>query len=90
MGASQRTPSQNGIAETGTTAYSWPHMSVSPSRTNFTPVVVHTHRRPTSPLAPDAAALERFLGYCHRRRYPPRTDVFRPGDPAGPERARAR
>ena len=41
------------------------------------------HRRPSSPLAPDAAVLERFLAHCHRRRYPPRTDVFRPGDPAG-------
>ncbi|MCI4567611.1 cAMP-activated global transcriptional regulator CRP [Lysobacter sp. CFH 32150] len=40
-------------------------------------------RRAVSPLAPDAAALERFLGQCHRRRYPTRTDVFRPGDPAG-------
>lgn len=36
-----------------------------------------------NPLAPDAAAIERFLGHCHRRRYPTRTDVFRPGDPAG-------
>ncbi|MEO7478429.1 MAG: cAMP-activated global transcriptional regulator CRP [Lysobacteraceae bacterium] len=33
-------------------------------------------------LAPDAATMERFLGYCHRRRYPNRTDVFRPGDGA--------
>jgi len=41
------------------------------------------HRRPSSPLAPDAATLDRFLAHCHRRRYPPRTDVFRPGDPAG-------
>lgn len=40
-------------------------------------------RRIASPLAPDAAALERFLAQCHRRRYPTRTDVFRPGDPAG-------
>ena len=40
-------------------------------------------RRAVSPLQPDAAALERFLGQCHRRRYPTRTDVFRPGDPAG-------
>lgn len=57
-------------------------MSASSSR-NFAPVIVPVHRRPTSPLAPDAAVLDRFLGYCHRRRYPPRTDVFRPGDPAG-------
>ena len=54
-----------------------------PSTRNFVPIVAHPLRHPTSPLAPDAAALERFLGYCHRRRYPPRTDVFRPGDPAG-------
>lgn len=37
----------------------------------------------SSPLAPDSAAIERFLAHCHRRRYPTRTDVFRPGDPAG-------
>ncbi|WP_147654087.1 cAMP-activated global transcriptional regulator CRP [Vulcaniibacterium gelatinicum] len=41
------------------------------------------HRRAASPLAPDAATLDRFLAHCHRRRYPARTDVFRPGDPAG-------
>ena len=40
-------------------------------------------RRSFSPLAPDAAVIERFLAHCHRRRYPTRTDVFRPGDPAG-------
>ncbi|CAA9311094.1 MAG: Cyclic AMP receptor protein [uncultured Lysobacter sp.] len=39
-------------------------------------------RRSTSPLLPDAATIERFLAHCHRRRYPSRTDVFRPGDPA--------
>ncbi len=33
-------------------------------------------------LAPDAATMEHFLGYCHRHRYPNRTDVFRPGDNA--------
>jgi len=32
---------------------------------------------------PSPATIERFLAHCHRRRYPPRTDVFRPGDPAG-------
>ena len=39
-------------------------------------------RRSNSPLLPDAATIERFLAHCHRRRYPSRTDVFRPGDPA--------
>ena len=32
---------------------------------------------------PTPATIERFLAHCHRRRYPARTDVFRPGDPAG-------
>ena len=36
-----------------------------------------------SPLGADAATIERFIAHCHRRRYPARTDVFRPGDPAG-------
>lgn len=40
-------------------------------------------RRPTSMLALDKPAIERFLAHSHRRRYPPRTDVFRPGDSAG-------
>lgn len=39
-------------------------------------------RRSTSPLTPDAATIDRFLAHCHRRRYPSRTEVFRPGDPA--------
>lgn len=37
----------------------------------------------TSPLMLDSTTVERFLAYSHRRRYPTRTDVFRPGDPAG-------
>jgi len=36
-----------------------------------------------SPLTPDKATIDRFLAHCHRRRYPARADVFRPGDPAG-------
>jgi CRP/FNR family transcriptional regulator, cyclic AMP receptor protein len=40
-------------------------------------------RRNANPLAPTVATIERFLSHCHRRRYPPRTEVFRPGDPAG-------
>lgn len=36
-----------------------------------------------SPLDADPATIERFIAYCHRRRYPARTDVFRPGDAAG-------
>ena len=45
---------------------------------------IHTTpmRRPATPLTPDGATIERFLAHCHRRRYPSRTDVFRPGDPA--------
>lgn len=41
-----------------------------------------TMRRSQSPLMPDASTIERFLAHCHRRRYPSRTDVFRPGAPA--------
>ena len=37
----------------------------------------------TSPLMLDSTTVERLLAYSHRRRYPTRTDVFRPGDPAG-------
>jgi len=40
-------------------------------------------RQATSPLTLDTATIERFLAHSHRRRYPTRTDVFRPGDPAG-------
>lgn len=39
-------------------------------------------RRTSSPLTPDGATIDRFLAHCHRRRYPSRTEVFRPGDPA--------
>ncbi|MFC4726871.1 cAMP-activated global transcriptional regulator CRP [Coralloluteibacterium thermophilus] len=38
---------------------------------------------PQAALTADAATIERFLAQCHRRRYPNRTEVFRPGDPAG-------
>ena len=33
-------------------------------------------------LVPDRAAMERFLGQCHRRRYPSKTAIIRPGDQA--------
>ncbi len=33
-------------------------------------------------LVPDRAAMERFLGACHRRRYPSKTAIIRPGDSA--------
>lgn len=42
-----------------------------------------TLRQASSPLQLDPATLERFLAHCHLRRYPSRTEVFRPGDPAG-------
>lgn len=45
--------------------------------------IVSAVRITTSPLMLDNATVERFLAYSHRRRYPTRTDVFRPGDPAG-------
>ncbi|MCD9027290.1 cAMP-activated global transcriptional regulator CRP [Luteimonas sp. BDR2-5] len=45
--------------------------------------LIPTSTRPLHPLAPTPATIERFLAHCHRRRYPPRSDVFRPGDPAG-------
>ena len=39
--------------------------------------------RVTNPLLADAATIERFIAHCHRRKYPARSDVFRPGDDAG-------
>ncbi len=36
----------------------------------------------SSPQDLDKATLARFLDQCHRRKYPNRTDVFRPGDAA--------
>ncbi|HRI99031.1 MAG TPA: cAMP-activated global transcriptional regulator CRP [Nocardioides sp.] len=33
-------------------------------------------------LAPDRASIERFLSLCHRRRYPAKAVIMRPGDPA--------
>jgi CRP/FNR family cyclic AMP-dependent transcriptional regulator len=34
-------------------------------------------------LGATPATIDRFVAHCHRRKYPSRTDVFRPGDPAG-------
>lgn len=45
--------------------------------------LLNSYQRPPNPLMPTPATIERFLAHCHRRRYPSRTDVFRPGDPAG-------
>ena len=42
------------------------------------PVMPRIH----NPLLADAATIDRFISHCHRRRYPARTDVFHPGDPA--------
>ncbi|MBB5014437.1 cAMP-activated global transcriptional regulator CRP [Rehaibacterium terrae] len=49
----------------------------------LTPVPGLRRPAPLSPLSPDQTTLDRFLAHCHRRRYPSRSDVFRPGDPAG-------
>ncbi|RMH93356.1 cAMP-activated global transcriptional regulator CRP [Lysobacter pythonis] len=40
-------------------------------------------RRHTGPLSLDSGTIERLLQYAQRRRYPSRTDIFRPGDPGG-------
>ena len=40
-------------------------------------------RLASGPLTLDIASIDRFLAHSHRRRYPTRTDVFRPGDAAG-------
>ncbi|MDO5609987.1 MAG: cAMP-activated global transcriptional regulator CRP [Pseudomonadota bacterium] len=40
-------------------------------------------RNQMAPLVPDESVIERFLRHAQRRRYPTRTDIFRPGDPGG-------
>lgn len=42
-----------------------------------------TLQRQAGALSPTPATIEQFLQHTHRRRYPPRTDIFRPGDPSG-------
>ena len=39
--------------------------------------------RASNPLGADPATIERFIAHCHRRKYPAKVDVFRPGDHAG-------
>lgn len=58
-------------------------LECGPNMTIGNTTSVTTVRNATPPLALDNAAIERFLAHSHRRRYPNRTDVFRPGDPAG-------
>jgi len=38
--------------------------------------------RTVNPMGADAATIERFVAQCHRRKYPSRSDIFNPGDPA--------
>lgn len=38
--------------------------------------------QPPASLTPDRAAMEKFLSLCHRRRYPSKTAIIRPGDSA--------
>ena len=40
-------------------------------------------QRTFNPLGADVETIERFIANCHRRKYPARTEVFHPGDPAG-------
>lgn len=50
----------------------------------FQPVMDPPHKDVTpATLAFTPATLERFLSVCHRRRYPNKTAIFRPGDGAG-------
>lgn len=45
------------------------------------PIQKNVHRlQEPSFLSPDKASLERFLASCHRRRYPNKTIIVRPGD----------
>src|SRR5690606_23267727 len=63
-----------------------PTLAASPVPPSMNPspvALITSYRRPAHPMAPSPATIERFLAHCHRRRYPPRTEVFRPGDPAG-------
>ena len=39
--------------------------------------------RAFNPLGADPETIERFIANCHRRKYPARSEVFHPGDPAG-------
>lgn len=43
---------------------------------------VYERSQAPAQLAPDPAAMQRLLDECHRRRYPARTAILRPGDPA--------
>ena len=38
--------------------------------------------RAFNPLGADAETIGRFIANCHRRKYPARSEVFHPGDPA--------
>lgn len=40
------------------------------------------HASSSISLEPDRITIDRFLAHCHRRHYPNRTEIFRPGDPA--------
>src|SRR5690606_24675409 len=73
------------FAEPAPTSYPALHRFHTVTHAPMATALLPAHRLAAgnNPLAPDAAAIERFLGHCHRRRYPTRTDVFRPGDPAG-------
>jgi CRP/FNR family cyclic AMP-dependent transcriptional regulator len=56
----------------------------SSSAERFQPLLQGLDRAMAPPeLALDAATLEKFLAVCHRRRYPGKTAIFRPGDGAG-------
>src|SRR5690606_22432250 len=48
----------------------------------YNPQMTVSKVQPPPMLTPDRAAMENFLGMCHRRRYPGKTAIIRPGDSA--------
>lgn len=75
-------PAASPFALAGPWSYSW--LLANPGMPmNLPASLQQVLRKQNSPLSPDGATIERFLQHTLRRRYPSRTDVFRPGDPGG-------
>src|SRR5690606_26181180 len=64
-------------------SYRRPTHPMAPSPATIERFLAHCHRRPPRRRAPAPRPPARSLAHCHRRPSPPRTEGFRPGDPAG-------